>query len=173
MILESLTTSRIPRSLRWGIALLLGNLAMAFTFSSQASLWLVVMYATLMVHTAGAMPFFSPIISLDHGVLKANLFGIGVIYGLLAWSLHNPIQFFLLAAVLFFWAAICYRIVFRLIPRKKFREKIRIDAMGGVCAIAVMTGIYFGHTAVALPIVAIAYLLVTIGMLWVQPYYRE
>ncbi len=173
MALATMLTHSIPTPLRWGSVLIVANTAAALLLSPPSLVWLMVLYGTLLVHTAVAIPFFAPLVSTKSGILKMITIASAVMYVLLAWSLDDPTQFFALLAILFFLAAIGYRVLFSITGIKKFQQKILIDGLGGLFALVTLALLLIEKIDFVLPITTIGYVLVTLWMLWIRPFYHS
>ncbi len=135
--------------------------------------WLAVLYGTLLIHTAVEAPFFTPLITTKSRLLRCVILALAVVYILLAWSLHSTKQFFALTALVFALAAIGYSMLFRITHSKKFQQKIFIDGAGALSALGTLLGITTGYGTQLIPVVTVLYMIVTVWMLWMRPYYRE
>jgi len=172
MTLEISPTSNISPFFRWGSLLFLLNALVALVVSPRL-IGLVILYSTLLIHTAAAAPFFAPLVTTKNASLRVLSVSLAVIYGLLAWSLYEPIQFFVLLMMLFIFAAIGYRILYRITGRNKFKQKIFIDGGGALMALGTLLGTTAGYATQLIPIVTTLYILVTVWMLWMRPYYTQ
>lgn len=173
MILEISPMSKSSNSIRWLGCLILVNAILAWSVLSPSSVWLGVLYCTLLVHTAVEAPFFTPLLTTKSSVLKILTFALFVVYGLLAWSLDTPTYFFAQLMLLFIFAAIGYARLFQITGRKKFQKKIYIDGAGAFMALMALGAIALGRETPVVPVVTLLYIAVTVWMLWIRPYYRE
>ncbi len=148
-------------------------MARTSVFAWQQAWPLMLFYAILVLNTFFSVRTFASITPSRH--IGQNLWdGLLVVFFLLMpLRFNSPLHFVLLATM--FFAVSLLKYIF-LIPIAGFSRllyaKIRINALGVLLCIAVLTGILAGYAFYATALWAIIFLMANIYLLWWRPLYR-
>ncbi|MDP3934907.1 MAG: hypothetical protein Q8Q46_01655 [Candidatus Giovannonibacteria bacterium] len=151
----------------WGLAL-----AVMPQTEWQQSWPLIVFYAALILNSFFSVRVFASITPPRH--IGQQFFDIllGLCLAFLPLNFGSPLNFILLATILFTIAALKYIFLIPLIGFSQLLyKKIRIDSLGILLCLLALTGFLWGYAKLSSVLFALIFLLANAHVLWLRPLY--
>lgn len=137
------------------------------------SLPLIIFYFLILVNTHFSVSFFLSIIPQRGGLQKLINTALLLIYPGLAITFDKPLNFTLIAALLFTLATIKYILLAEESPfRKILWKKVLIETMGILACILTIFGILIGYSILATSLWTFCFLVANIYLLSIRPLYK-